>query len=262
MRNHIEEVLQRIEADFGVKILYACDSGSRALGVASPESDYDIRFIYVHRLEWYLSIDKGEDVIEVPNRHKLSIQVHPLLDVSGWELSKALRLLRKSNPSIFEWLHSNQVYSQELKTVKKLKALEQRVLAPKPFIMHYVNIAKRNFNDSVIESKKVKNYIYIFRSILASRWILKNAAAPPVELANLLGMLPNGKIKKTVYDMIRIKQAGTKAFPDDLGTINQFIREEIASLELEGKKLEGSTAGSTEQLNQLFRETLNEAWNG
>lgn len=260
MKNHIEEVLQRIEDDFQVKILYACDSGSRALGVASLESDYDIRFIYVHRLEWYLSIDKGEDVIEVPKRNKLSLQVHPLLDISGWELSKALRLFRKSNPSIFEWLHSNQVYTEELSLVKELKALEKRVLAPKPFILHYVNIAKRNFNHSVIEGKKVKNYLYIFRSILASRWILRNGSAPPAGLSHLLSLLPHETIKKTVYDMVRVKQAGREQFPDDLGACNQFIREELESLELEGKKLEGTTSDSTEQLNQLFRKTLKEAW--
>ena len=93
----VDTVLQQlheIEVKHGVRVLYACESGSRAWGFASADSDYDVRFIYSHPQEWYLSIDLEHepDVIEVP--------IDGELDISGWDLRKALKLFRKSNPAL------------------------------------------------------------------------------------------------------------------------------------------------------------------
>jgi uncharacterized protein len=261
MRKHIEEVLRRIEYDYDVKILYACDIGSRAMGLESSESDYDIRFIYVHRLEWYLKIDKGQDVIEAAEQGKLSFQVHPSLDISGWELAKTLKLYRKSNPSVLEWLHSKLVYYQEYSTIEKLKAVEQEIISPKPFIMHYLNIAKRNFSKGEIKKHEVKKYLYILRSILASRWILKKSAAPPVDFAELLQLMPGGNLKDLILKMIITKKAGEALLVDNIESVNQFIIDEIESLEIEVKKLEGRKADPTEKLNKIFREAIMEVWN-
>jgi len=100
----ILERLAAIEHTELVHILYACESGSRAWGFASPDSDYDVRFIYVRPRDWYLSIDleRRRDVIERP--------IEGVLDINGWDLRKALQLMRKSNPPLFEWLHSPLVY--------------------------------------------------------------------------------------------------------------------------------------------------------
>ena len=92
----VRNALAQVEAEQNVRVLYACESGSRAWGFASRDSDYDVRFLYVHRRDWYLSVEQGRDVIERP--------IADDLDVSGWELRKALRLLRKSNPPLLEWL--------------------------------------------------------------------------------------------------------------------------------------------------------------
>ena len=102
VRSAVEAQLAALERDHDVTVLFACESGSRGWGFASPDSDYDVRFVYVHRLDWYLRVDTRRDVIEVP--------VSDELDVSGWELRKALQLMRKSNPPLFEWLHSPLVY--------------------------------------------------------------------------------------------------------------------------------------------------------
>src|SRR4029078_9708652 len=104
MREKIELELERIEKENDVKILFAVESGSRAWGFPSKDSDYDVRFIYVHKKDWYLSIDQKRDVIELP--------INNLLDINGWELRKALKLFRKSNPPLMEWLHSGIVYYQ------------------------------------------------------------------------------------------------------------------------------------------------------
>jgi len=102
----ILERLKNVESEHNVRILWAIESGSRAWGFHSPDSDYDIRFIYVRPREWYLSIDVEDqrDVIEYP--------IVDDIDLNGWDLRKALRLLAKSNPGIVEWLHSPIIYSQ------------------------------------------------------------------------------------------------------------------------------------------------------
>src|SRR5512134_2562557 len=97
MRTEILQCLAEIERNHGVRVLYACESGSRAWGFASPDSDYDVRFIYVNDLDWYLSVEDHRDVIEIMDGD---------LDLSGWDLRKSLKLLRKSNPALIEWLSS------------------------------------------------------------------------------------------------------------------------------------------------------------
>src|SRR5690606_20355766 len=112
MKDHIKQVLTQIELEFDVKIIYACEAGSRSWGYPSEKSDYDIRFIYVHRVDWYLSIDEKKDVIELSDQNTLSFPLLPEVDVSGWEIRKALKLFRKSNPPLFEWLNSRIIYYQ------------------------------------------------------------------------------------------------------------------------------------------------------
>ncbi len=101
----VRTALAQVEAERNVRVLFACESGSRAWGFASRDSDYDVRFLYVHQRDWYLSVEDRRDVIEQP--------IAEDLDVSGWELRKALRLLRKSNPPLLEWLKSPVVYRHD-----------------------------------------------------------------------------------------------------------------------------------------------------
>lgn len=110
-----------IEAEFNVRVLYACESGSRGWGFASPDSDYDVRFIYVHPLPWYLKVSVQRDVIEVP--------ISDELDINGWELRKALGLLKKGNATLIEWLDSPVVYRADgdfLQTIRDAARLASR----------------------------------------------------------------------------------------------------------------------------------------
>lgn len=144
MLENILKVIKQVEIDYEVKVLYACESGSRAWGYPSIESDYDVRFIYIHRTNWYLSIDEKRDVLEIPNHHPLSIETDPLLDINGWEIRKALRLFRKSNPTLLEWLHTDMVYHSGYTTISKMKKLSNNIFDPIPCLFHYLNMAKRN----------------------------------------------------------------------------------------------------------------------
>lgn len=104
MRKIIIEKLQQIEKQENVRILHAVESGSRAWGFESPDSDFDVRFIYVRPRDYYLKLEQTRDVLEFP--------INDLLDVNGWDLQKALRLLHRSNPSVFEWFKSPIVYRE------------------------------------------------------------------------------------------------------------------------------------------------------
>ncbi len=122
METQIQNAREEIEANFRVKVLFACESGSRAWGFPSEDSDYDVRFLYVHRPEWYLCVFPGRDVIEQP--------VSDLLDVSGWSLKKALELLRKSNPALQEWLSCPIVYRERPDALQPLRDLADRTFNP------------------------------------------------------------------------------------------------------------------------------------
>src|SRR6266540_3954918 len=113
----VDRRLDEIEANHDVRVAFCCESGSRAWGFASTDSDYDVRFIYVRRPEWYLSIDLEErrDVIETP--------IEGVWDVNGWDLRKALRLLRKSNPPLFEWLQSPIVYRERSSVAAQMRSI-------------------------------------------------------------------------------------------------------------------------------------------
>jgi uncharacterized protein len=263
LQEHILEVLKQIEDEYEVKILYACESGSRSWGFPSKDSDYDLRFIYVHKKEWYLSIDQRRDVLEVPKHDKLSIPMDKLLDLNGWELTKALRLFRKSNPPLLEWLHSNIIYFKKYSAISKMQELEGHIFSPISGIHHYLKMAKGNYRDYLNrEEVKVKRYFNIFRPLLAAKWIEKHKKFPPIQFTQLVEeILPSGEIRNIIDDMIKLKTTGEAL---DLNPrteiINPFLVAEIKHLEKYVKELTADNPDPTKLLNHLFRETLIEVW--
>lgn len=178
MRGTILQCLHDIEAEHRVRVLFASESGSRGWGFASPDSDYDVRFVYVNRLEWYLTIDPGRDVIDQP--------ISGELDVNGWDLRKALRLLHGSNPVLLEWLRSPIVYMQDAALVPQLRALAERHLSLERAHHHYVSMARKNLREHLLgEVVRYKKYLYVLRPLLAARWIRQGRGAPPMRFADL-----------------------------------------------------------------------------
>lgn len=179
IRTRIMDELAAIEARHDVKVLYACESGSRGWGFASPDSDYDVRFIYVHRLPWYLKVEAERDVIEMP--------ISDELDVSGWELRKALQLLRKSNPTLLEWLDSPVIYREETQAVQRLRAQAQAFFAPERGRHHYLSMAHKNFRGYLQDEQvRFKKYLYVLRPLLAVKWIDAGKGMPPMRFADLV----------------------------------------------------------------------------
>ncbi len=168
----VQDALTQVEAERDVRVLFACESGSRAWGFASRDSDYDVRFLYVHRRDWYLSVEDRRDVIERP--------IADDLDVSGWELRKALRLLRKSNPPLLEWLQSPVVYRRNPVFATEFGALASEFYSPRRCFAHYLHMAFGNWSRYLRDREQVslKKYLYTFRPLLACRWIERGQGQP------------------------------------------------------------------------------------
>ena len=177
MKEIIVQKLREIEEREHVKILLAVESGSRAWGFASPDSDYDVRFLYVRTMTDYLRLDPVRDVIEQP--------INDLLDINGWDLQKALRLLYKSNPTLFEWLKSPIVY-METEFADRMRAVMNDYFSVKHSLYHYISMAEGNYRKYLkTERVKAKKYFYVLRPLLAGQWILKTGSPPPMLFSEL-----------------------------------------------------------------------------
>ena len=166
MQDKIQTRLQDIEREEHVQIFYACEAGSRAWGFPSADSDYDVRFIYLHPRDWYLSVDLEykRDVIER--------DIDGPLDVSGWDLRKALSLLLKGNPPLMEWLGSPIVYLERFTVADQMRDLMAQHYSPVASLYHYLHMARGNYRDYLKgPTVWVKKYFYVLRPLLAIRWI-------------------------------------------------------------------------------------------
>ncbi len=176
MEREIRDTLDRIETREDVRVLYAVESGSRAWGFASTDSDWDVRFLYLRRPEWYLSVQRRRDVLEYP--------LADGLDVSGWDLKKALGLFAKSNPPLLEWLRSPIVYREAFSAAARLRVLAADYFSPRSCMHHYLSMAEGNYREYLQRDPvRVKKYFYVLRPVLACRWIQMHGTTPPTEFA-------------------------------------------------------------------------------
>ena len=231
MRIEVLENLRRIESEHEVTVLFACESGSRGWGFASPDSDYDVRFIYVHRLPWYLTVAPGRDVIELP--------ISGELDVNGWDLRKALALLRESNPTLLEWLGSPIVYREDAGAMTRFRMLAQDVFSNAKGWHHYASMAKKNFREHLqAEEVRYKKYLYVLRPLLAARWIRARSGVPPMRFAELaqhtLDATRDAALIAEINALLEVKmRAGEAATSPRWPGIHAFIEAELARNEAE-----------------------------
>jgi predicted nucleotidyltransferase len=250
MEKIIKENLSNIEKEHGIKILYACESGSRAWGFPSKDSDYDVRFIYMKPKDWYLSIDDHKDTLEFP--------INDVLDISGWDIRKTLKLFRSSNAVIYEWLQSPIVYKQESDFLKKINSLFPDFFSTRAGIHHYLSMAKNCLeNDLQGEQVKIKKYFYALRPILACKWIADKKETPPMEFDILRQLISDKKDLNLIIDELMEQKldGDEKDTIAPISLLNSFIDSEIQSAKKiteEFKKLKGDTS----ILDSLFRELL------
>lgn len=245
--------LSSIEDEHHIKILYACESGSRAWGFPSPDSDYDVRFIYAHPREWYLRLDEDRDVIDLP------IEDTPvgLLDIGGWDLRKTLRLLSKSNPVIWEWLQSPICYQSKMDLRENRNILDP-FYSPITACHHYLSICRNTLEQALTgESVKIKKYFYMLRPLLAASWIERYHSIPPMEQADLLPLLDDQlEIKNCIVELQERKQHIDEQVPiPRISIIDDFLVRELARLQDAAKLLPAGT-GNKASLDHLFQQCL------
>jgi uncharacterized protein len=250
----IKKRLFEIEQKENVAIFFACESGSRAWGFPSANSDYDVRFLYARPIEWYLSIvDSPHDVIEYP--------VDDQLDINGWDIRKALKLFRKSNPPLFEWLGSPIVYKEQFDIADKMKTLAKEYYSPLACIHHYLHMAEGNYREYLKGTEVwIKKYFYVLRPLLAIQWIEQGNGVAPTAFKVLVDrLLPSSPLRTAIEVLIEKKRDGAEL---DRGpripVISDFIDSELQRL------IKGITAppnaAPVEQMDNLFRSTLQTIW--
>lgn len=245
MKKIIAEKLLEIEQSENVRIIHAVESGSRAWGFASTDSDYDVRFIYVRKPEFYLKLEKTRDVIEW--------QLDEVLDINGWDLQKMLRLLYKSNSTVFEWNRSPIVY-KTTQEWENIRSIIDCYFSQKNGIYHYLSTAKSNYREYLkCETVKFKKYFYVLRPILACRWILDRKTPPPMLFSELVEAELVMEMRPDVNRLLEIKmnasEAGTGSRLDGL---NRYIERSFEEIENELNSLPDIGDRSWEQLNEIF----------
>lgn len=219
MKKNIQNKLKQIELEKGVEILYAVESGSRAWGFASPDSDYDIRFIYKHDLDYYLSLWEQTDVIEFMTEDDL--------DGSGWDLRKTVKLLAKSNAPLLEWIYSPVVYYENEAFMNQMRALAKDCFSPVACLHHYLGTTKNFMDVCEQEEVKLKSYFYALRTALAGKWIIENNTFPPVAFMDLLPIAPQN-IQEKVKELMTIKaNQDEKYLHSKEVLITNFLKETV-----------------------------------
>ncbi len=247
----IGDELKRIERTEDVTVLYACESGSRAWGFASGDSDYDVRFVYLRRTAWYLTIQKKRDVIEK--------SIDGELDVVGWDAPKALRLFRKSNPPLLEWLQSPVVYARTSTFADRLESLMDEYYSPVSCMYHYRHMAENNFRKYLREEDVwTKKYLYVLRPVLSCIWIERGFGIVPIEFGRLVDrVVEDAVLRREIDRLLAEKRAGAEL---DRGPRNPvlsgFLERELARLRAVASPPAKTRDPSV--LDRLFVEILKE----
>lgn len=247
MKEIIRKKLHQIEKEYQIKILYSCESGSRAWGFPSPDSDYDVRFIYKRSFDEYLTIQSKKD--------HLSFPINDELDIYGWDISKVLQLITRSNTTPFEWLQSPVVYKENERLKKELWHLCQSYFCPRSNIHHYLGVARGAMETIQEEEIKIKKLFYVLRPLLAALWCTRRDTIAPMSIFPLMDLLSDD-LRRKVLSLIDLKSTAAEGY---LIKIDQDLKEWIestfdycmeASAQMERKSFD------IKEADQFFRKTI------
>lgn len=250
MRILIPQKLREIEKQEQITILHAVESGSRAWDFASPDSDYDVRFVYVRKPEFYLRLEKTRDVIEYP--------IDDTWDVSGWDLQKALQLAHASNPSLVEWAMSPIVYATTPEWRDIVAPAIHAYFQPKKDVFHYLSMADMNARSFLGEpSVKVKRLLYTLRPMLAAMWVMERKTPPPMRFAELAEAYLTSEMRPFVDELLHIKQETPEvgvipAVPE----LNAYISETLPALHAAAHRMPKEEPADWAPLNAIFADMI------
>ena len=255
MKERIKDHLAQIEQEKNVKILLSCETGSRAWGFPSPNSDYDVRMIYVHPVDWYLSLTEKKDTIE-------RMLENNELDITGWDLRKTLRLLWKSNPPLLERIQSPILYSYNDEFLAGIHELATTCYSRIAAVHHYLSMARKCYEELGNREKfKLKKFFYALRTATVCQWILEKEEIPPIEFTKLLnGLSIDSHLVNRIYELIDLKSTvGEAHYHEDEKELLSFIKHCIANAEKHGGDLPSARLDK-EDLDLFFRKTLASSW--
>ena len=250
MRETILQELRKIENQHNVRILHAVESGSRAWGFASPDSDYDVRFIYVRQMTDYLRLDAPRDTIEW--------KLDEVLDINGWDLNKALRHIGQSNANLFEWNNSPIVYETTPEWAR-ICGISRSYFSEKAAINHYYGTAASTWakylnNDTV----RYKKYFYALRPLLAAQYIEAHHNEPPVLFSDLLRDIEIEPQLRSAIDKLLIAKKNTPESEQcpHIPEIRDFIQSEILRQKVIASGLPDDRNRDWTALNQAFLDVV------
>lgn len=245
MRETIEQTLYQLEQAENIRILLAVESGSRAWGFASPDSDYDVRFIYVRTEKDYMQLEGLRDVIELPLTGDL--------DINGWDLRKTLQLLHNANPTLFEWFSSPVIY-RTTAFAEQFKALMAGYFSSKRGLRHYLSMACGNYRQYLKgEQVRAKKYFYVLRPLLACRWILRKGTPPPMLFSALMDSELDRRIRPQVEHLLSLKMNAPEiAIIPRINVLNDYMDAVIDELNLAVSGLPDEPSKGWAELNHLF----------
>ncbi|MBR1597399.1 MAG: nucleotidyltransferase domain-containing protein [Lachnospiraceae bacterium] len=248
----INEKLDEIERKEGVRVLHAVESGSRAWGFASPDSDYDVRFVYVRPRTDYLRLNEPRDVIEW--------QLDEVLDINGWDLKKALGQFARGNATLFEWSGSPIVY-RTTEEWARIREVSKQYFSEKAAVCHYYGTANSTLQGYLLgETVRYKKYFYALRPLLAAQYIEKYHIAPPVLFDELLKMDLPDNLQKSIDELLEVKKRTTEGEENpQMPVIREFIASEVARQKEIADNLEDDHNKDWTALDNIFLEIINEA---
>ncbi|WP_147321944.1 nucleotidyltransferase domain-containing protein [Mucilaginibacter conchicola] len=241
--------LARLEKEHNIKVLYACESGSRAWGFPSPDSDFDVRFIYAHNKDVYLSIIETKDVLDIP--------INDLLDIGGWDLKKSLKLFLKSNSPLYEWLQSPIVYKDDSDLAAGLKQLMPKYYSLRAGGHHYFSMALNTVNNDLqADEVKIKRYCYALRSALACKWIVDKREVPPMVFGELRKLIDIPEVQASIDELLKLKSVNDeKTLIKRVSVLDNWLQATLSDLKVATDDLPSIRNDAT-QLDSVFRKYI------
>lgn len=200
----INQSVSDLEKEMELTTILAVESGSRAWGFPSEDSDYDVRIIYRHNQDWYLSVFKRKDHLNLP--------ITDELDIAGWDIRKVLLLLYKGNAVVHEWLKSPVIYHRDEKRTVQLREFAEKVFDPAMALRHYISMAAKKLDSEESGAFTAKRLLYGYRTLLCARWVTEYQSAPPMEFSQLRKEFTkdNSEVNEGLKSLIKAKASGSE----------------------------------------------------
>jgi len=249
----IKEKLNVIEKEKGIKILFAIESGSRGWGFSSTDSDFDVRFVYVKPKKHYLYINEQPDFLDFPINNEL--------DINGWDIKKFLKLLYASNATPFEWMQSPVIYQKEEIFFEMIEELLTNYFCQQTLVHHYLGLVHKKMDVLNEENIRLKDFFYIYRSLLAARFAMKNNQFPSMEFSKLMNLVDDKSLIEETNRLLAVKKDASEKYTEKINSeLIYYLKVSYKELS-DSEKVKRKGTFDIESLNETFYKIITDADN-